>query len=578
MEIFLRDLLAAPVPHLAARIDEVLRQGERVTTVTYLDRRARLAEALSPACLRERALARASILEAAVPAGGTCLLVMPAGPEFLTTLLGCLYAGIVAVPLPEPHLETNGERLDAVLADSGAAAILCTAANLLLLQQHFATPEGRSPPCALLTMDAMETNAGPGREPVCAGLQGSPDDTVIVQYTSGSTRHPRGVALSSRNIQVNAAIVFDEWQLQQDADVTINWLPHYHDMGLLGGLLYPLLGGGSSVQMPPVTFIQHPLRWLQTVSEYRGTVSGGPAFALSLCLDTISNEHLRGLDLSCWKTLFCGAEPVSADLLQRFRTKFAGAGLEPAAVFGSYGLAEATLFVAGRRADLGGAAAGTADVVHGETPRLEPSHLSPVTRALLQIVDPATCLPLSDGAVGEVWVTGASVSRGYVQQAGSGPTGGELFHAHLRGSDETYLRTGDLGWIGSAGLYISGRMKDMLIANGANVAAVDVEWLAAACHPGLNPLAAAAVALALEEGTETSALLIEVKTPAVRLEDPAVLAETIRRAVRATFGIELRLVQFVTRGALERTTSGKVRRRRVAARLREGHQYPEVLT
>ena len=554
---------------MAARIDEVLRGEERGTTVTYLDRRGRLAEVLSMAALRLRALARASILEAAVPTGGTCLLVMPAGPEFLTTLLGCLYAGMVAVPLPEPHLEANGERLDAVLADSGAAAILCTTANLPLLEQHFGTGEGRSTPFVLLAMD--EAAADPAREPVCAGLQALPDDTVIVQYTSGSTRHPRGVALSSRNIQVNAAIVFDEWRLQRDADVTINWLPHYHDMGLLGGLLYPLLGGGSSVQMPPVTFIQHPLRWLQTVSEYRGTVSGGPAFALSLCLDNISDEQVQGLDLSCWKTLFCGAEPVSADLLQRFRAKFAGARLHPSAVFGSYGLAEATLFVAGRRAE-----PGDPEIPIGDAPKLEPSRLSPVTRASLRIVDPATCLPLNDGAVGEVWVTGASVSRGYVQQAGEPHPGADLFTARLCGSEETYLRTGDLGWIGPGGLYISGRMKDMLIANGANVAAVDIEWLAATCHPGLNPLAAAAVALALEEGTETSALLIEVKSPAVRIEDPHAVADAIRRAVRATFGIDLRLVQFVIRGALERTTSGKVRRRRVAVRLHEGHRYPDA--
>lgn len=533
--------------------------------MTYLDRRGRCLEVLTGDNLLERALLRAAVLEEALPEGATCLLVMPAGPEFLLTLLGCLFAGMVAVPLPEPGPGAQADRLNGVLATSGVVALLCVSTNVEALQAHLATAPDASA-CALLPMDTL---APGGRAAVSAGLRKDPGEIVIVQYTSGSTRQPKGVALSSGNMFANAELVFSEWRLRP-GDITVNWLPHYHDMGLLGGMLYPLIGGqhASTVQMPPLAFIQHPARWLQTISQYRARVSGAPAFALGLCVDHVTDEQLQQLDLSCWEVAFCGAEPVSADVLQRFRHRFQPTGFQPGALFASYGIAEATLFVAGRRQW-----ADEPPSPSDEQTRLAPARLSPETRASLRIVDPLTLEVLPDGETGEIWVGGPSVAGGYVQ-AGDTVVSSTAFHAHVSDSTEAYLRTGDLGWIGVGGLYISGRLKDMLIANGVNVAAVDVEWLAAGCHPDLNPLAAAAVPLAVDEGHETGALLIEVKSSSTTLQGADELAAEIQKIVRSTYGINLKTVQFLKRGSLERTTSGKIRRQRVLERLRQGVTYP----
>ena len=557
---------------IAIHLHRLLQSDQSATSVTYLDRRGRAAAPLDAISLLQKTRARARVIEANVPAGSTVLLVMPFGSEFLLTLLGCLYAGVVAVPVPDPGSSVSFQRLDGIVLETKPAAVLCTLSNRPLLTEHFAK---RAFTSALLAMDVLATDAGsldnPNREPVCAGLSQSPEKTVIVQYTSGSTRHPRGVALSGSNILSNAALVRERWRLTPDKDLLINWLPHYHDMGLMGGLLYPLLMGGPSVQMSPLAFVQHPMSWLRTIAKFRGTVSGGPAFAFGLCLDTVTPEDLEQLDLSCWQTAFCGAEPVPASLMERFRRRFSTVGLDPRAVYATYGLAEATLLVAGEREW-----AGEDESVGNDGALLEASRLTPETRSSLLIVNPETCLPLDDGVAGEVWVKGPSVASGYLARTDESEAEESPLFGHIHDSPEKFLRTGDLGWIGPAGLHISGRLKDVLIVNGVNVSAVDVEWLAGEVHPCLNPLAAAAVLLA-PNGLEEAALVIEVKTDTAIPVDRHDLEEQIRRTVRGACGIDLSLILIVKRGSLERTTSGKVRRQPIAARLREGWRYPEAL-
>ncbi len=560
---------------LASCIDGVLRQVTGGPLVKYLDRRCTPSAALTATFLRNAALQRAALLEERFSAGDVVLLIMPPGPEFLLSLLGCLYAGIIAIPLPEPDLHAHRERVGVVYADSAAAAVLCMSDNYRAVVQHFAEA-GITP--RLLALDDQAAQAAsariPNGVPLACGLHRPPADTVIVQYTSGSIRHPKGVALSSANVLANASLVQQRWGLSADSDVLVNWLPHHHDMGLMGGLLYPLLMGGRSVQMPPLAFVQHPVRWLRAIAEHRGTVSGGPAFAYGLCLDMIPEAQLAALDLSCWRVAFCGAEPVPAGLLQRFRDRLAPAGLDPSAVHACYGLAEATLFVAGERS-LAGALA--LPPVPGA---LEPCRLSAQCRSALRIVDPETGTPLEDGLRGEIWVTGAFVAHGYTSELsgtdGENESDEDEFAATLPGDPARYLRTGDLGWIGPDGLYVSGRIKDTLIANGINVAASDLEWLAATCHPSLNPHAAAAVVTNTSQGREEVELVIEAKPSSAPIPDPVALAERIRRMVRTTYGIDLRAVRFVKRSTLERTTSGKIRRQAVAARLRTGYAYPEA--
>ncbi len=550
-------------PSLAQRIERNLLLTRGDTISTFLQRGERVGEALDGGALRERVLRIAAHLERRLPEGGRVLLIIPPGLNCTVALVACLYAGVVAAPLPVPHPGAHRERLDAVIADAAAAAILCTAESArVLLQQYDGERRALLPP--LVDVDALAEAPPLLGEARCAGLARDLDADAIIQYTSGSTRQPRGVRLSGRNIVSNVALASERWRLGAHT-VSVNWLPNYHDMGMMGGSLCPLLWGAPCIQMSPLAFAQKPVRWLRAISQFGATLSGGPAFAFALCLDAIAEADLEGLDLSSWRVAFCGAEPVPADLLPRFRARFARAGLDPAAVHACYGLAESTLYVAGER-DWSGAST----PLPGDG-RTEPSRLAPSTRANLRIVDPASGRPLADGEEGEIWVAGPSVSAGYLNQPEESRA---TFGARLPDDPRPFLRSGDLGTLDGDVLSVTGRLKDVLIAQGRNTAAVDVEWLAAEQHPALNPMAAAAFQWGQDD--PRVALLIELRPGQPVPEDPRRLAEAIRARVGTALGLDLAWVRFVKRGSLERTTSGKVRRQAVATRVRAGHHYPEV--
>ncbi|WP_263143885.1 fatty acyl-AMP ligase [Pseudomonas sp. RIT-PI-AD] len=549
--------------NLVARIEQNLVLTRDRVIATFLQRGERVGDQLTGDAFRDRVLRLAGHLETCLPEGGPVLLIMPPSLECSVALVACLYAGIAVAPLPVPHPGAYRDRLDAVIADSCARAILCTQESAQVLTQHLAQGTRSGLPTLIRVDDLL---AQPGRigHPRCAGFDRSVDDTAVIQYTSGSTRQPRGVLLSHRNLLSNTALASERWRLGADT-VSVNWLPNYHDMGLMGGTICPLLWGAPCIQMSPLAFAQKPSRWLRAIGEHRATLSGGPAFAFALCLDAIDERESASFDLSSWRAAFCGAEPVPADLLPRFRERFRGARLDPAAVFACYGLAESTLYVAGERVW------GEPDGLSGDG-RTEPCRLAPSTRANLRIVDPLSGQPRADGEEGEIWVAGPSVASGYHNQPEETRA---TFDARVAGDPRSFMRTGDLGLLSGNALHVTGRLKDVLIAHGANVAAVDIEWLAAEAHPALNPMAAAAFSLNAAHD-ERGALLIEVRHARAALEDAEALAEAIRARVGATFGIDLAWVRFVKRGGLERTTSGKVRRQAVAARVRAGHRYPEV--
>jgi len=547
---------STPPVNLATALETIFEHHGRNEVVAFLDRGEHLTTQLSGDELRTRVQRCAARLLRDVPDGGPALLVLPAGPDFVVALLACIYAGIVAIPLPVPQPGASHERLDTVVADSGATAVVCRQQHAATIARHL--PTGPRP-VSLLRVDE---SSGPAPL-ACTRLPGFDLDaeaSVLVQYTSGSTREPRGVALCSRNVLHNASYSADRWRCGAD-DVVVSWLPHFHDMGLFGGILFPLLWGARSVQMSPLAFVQKPLRWLRAVSQFRATFSGGPAFSYGLCLESAERQDPGELDLSSWKVACCGGEPIPLRLMQAFRDAFASARLDPATLLPCYGLAEATLLVAAER---DGFVVRESD----EAPGIEPCRLGPESRALLRIVDPTTRAPLPAGTCGEIFVGGASVSRGRFR-----PHEDPLpYGVRLEGEDGLFLPTGDLGRIDAAGLHVTGRSKDMLIAQGRNVAAVDVEWLAAEQDPALNPLAAAAFARdpARDEG---AALVIEVHT---RDFDRVTATHLIRAKVASAYGLDLTFVRFVKRGSLERTTSGKIRRNAVACRVRSGDAYVGV--
>lgn len=487
------------------------------------------------------------------------ILTLPPGETFLTALLAGLMGGHTLVPTPLPRPGSRSDRLFHIARDCHATAILCVESMRNTIR-HALTGAGMAHmPCPIVALDTAATPTIPNRERKAGGPA-----PAIIQYTSGSTRLPKGVRIFGSQILANCALVQRAWDMNASTRF-VNWLPHYHDMGLMGGILYPLLSGAYSVQMSPLDIVRQPASWLRAVSDYRATFSGGPAFAFADCLRRITPEECEGLDLSSWARAFCGAEPIPAGLLPAFRHRFAPHGLPPQAVFGCYGLAETTLF-----------AAGAPEV--GELPMppsgcmaVHPCRLTDATRPNLLIVDPESCTPMADGAQGEIWLRGPSNAEGYVNLPDETAA---LFGASLASEvDNTWLRTGDLGVVEQELLYITGRLKDTLIANGRKIAAAELEWLAASINEALNPLGAAAF-MADTAQSASAVLLIELKSGHTMPERPDIVCQAIERAVLGEWGIRLQDIRILPRGRLERTSSGKIRRQAIAEGYRLGSIPP----
>lgn len=493
----------------------------------------------------------------------TFILALPPGNLFLKAVLAGLIGGHTLVPVAQPRPGVQTDRLAHIAADCEATAILCAVNNLDAVVRHM-TPDGvDGPMCPIVAIDASDEMPMIGDPARRAGSSPGPVPAII-QYTSGSTCMPKGVRIMDAQILANCARVGEAWDLGE-ADTVVSWLPHYHDMGLFGGIVFPLLRGAVSVQINPLDMIRSPLFWLQTISEYRGSFSGGPAFAYAECLKRIDDEASEQLDLSSWRAAFCGAEPISAELLPSFRARFGRCGLRPGAVFACYGLAEYTLFAAGMPEP-----EVTLAVPPADAEAVQSCRLGDGMREDLRIVDPETRIEVADGQQGEIWLRGASKGGGYVNLPQE--TKAVFDNSLASGGNADWLRTGDLGIIDDAHLYVTGRIKDVLIANGRKVSAAEFEWLAGQQHDALNPLAAAAFMPNPNESA-MAVLLIEVKSGHAAPDDLAAVCGAIERAALGAWGIQIRDLHIVPRGSLDRTSSGKIRRQHIAEAWRRG-AYP----
>ena len=549
---------------LHERLSDRLRQRGDQPVLTVCGRRSGQPDAvLSGLELHSAAQARGNaLLRFRQPEDGPLALVMPCGSDFVVTLFGALYAGFTVVALAPPRPGVGTRRFNAILADARPAAILCS--DGLMPRLEAAISGGVSPDIEVVDVATLIDD---GRGPVPQG-RGGPTRPVILQYTSGSTRAPKAVALSGANILANAALANGSWGLDE-AGVVLNWLPHFHDLGLMGGILYPVLAGGRVVLLDPLQMIQRPERWLRLISEHRATFSGGPAFAFSHCLETVTDAQCEGLDLSCWRSAFCGAEPVPATLLAAFRDRFGPWGLNPAAVFGCYGLAEFTLMVAGGNpalsAERPSPPPGCGDI--------EPCRIAPEMQDDLRLVDPETRRLVASGEAGEVWVRGPSVAGGYFNEPAETAA---AFDAVLVNDESVgqWLRTGDIAVRQGDWLYVTGRWKDMLFANGRKIPPTDVEWMAGEQDQALNPMAAAA--LMPDEFATGKAVLLIVLRRRERVADELATVTRIRRVVAGAWGIELTDIRLLPSGCLPRTSSGKIQRRLITKAWREG-RLGEVL-
>ncbi|MEM8668228.1 MAG: AMP-binding protein [Planctomycetota bacterium] len=498
------------------------------------------------------------------------LLLFPPGIEFLAGFLGCQIAGWIPVPTCYPKAGREMPRLDSAARDCKPSALVCDTLTDQGIDPARLCPEARDLP--RIQTDPVNPSDSSWVNPDSLELSG--DALALLQYTSGSTNEPKGVMVRQSNLMANLEAIRQgfgiEWQEgeRDQVDTGVFWLPFFHDMGLIGGILEPLYVGGRSVLMSPRSFLQRPIRWLKGISDFRAVISGAPNFAYQLCVDRISPEHTNGLDLSHWRIAFSGAEPVRARTLHDFSNRFSSCGFNDSAFYPCYGLAEASLMAAGGK----GPSKPKILYVHRESlsegkPNIISENIGSDAQSLvgcgqqarqtdLRIVDPENSKPLDERKVGEIWLRGTSIALGYWNR----PDENALrFDASLNDGTSGFFRTGDLGFIHDGELYVTGRLKDVIIIRGRNLFPQDIEeTVLEAMGSEAGQCAAMSV-----ESSRNEALAIVAELP--RHVDEATLpdlARAIRRAVIEVHEVDPRHVLLVRPATVPRTSSGKVQRSR----------------
>ena len=524
--------------------------------------------------LDQRARTIAAALQANAGLGERAVLLFPSGPDYVAAFFGCLYAGVIAVPAypPESTRRHHQERLLSIIQDAEPRLLLTIAS----LSEGLAQIENAPPVLSVDSLDAQQ--AEHWLEP---GLQA--DDIAFLQYTSGSTALPKGVQVSHGNLVANEVLIRRGFGIDLNPDdVIVSWLPLYHDMGLIGGLLQPIFSGVPCILMSPAYFLGRPVRWLEAISEYGGTISGGPDFAYRLCSERVSESALERLDLSRWRVAYSGSEPIRLDTLERFAEKFAPCGFISNSFFASYGLAEATLFVAGGargrgipalRMDEQALAANRAEPGQGSA--IMSCGTSQPDHAVL-IADPHTLTELADNSIGELWATGPSIAHGYWRNP---EASARTFVQH---AGRTWLRTGDLGFIRDGEVYITGRLKDLLIVRGHNLYPQDIEQTIEREVEVVRKGRVAAFAVN-DQGVEGIGIAAEISRSVQKILSPDALIKAIRQAVAEAYQEAPSVVVLLNPGALPKTSSGKVQRSACAIRHAEGSldsyaQFPGLPT
>jgi amino acid adenylation domain-containing protein len=521
------------------------------------------AERLTFAELDARARSLAAWLQRRQPVGERALLLFPPGLDFVAAFFGCLYAGAVAVPSypPAPVRPGRGQpRLRSIVEDAAPRFVLTTAGLAPRLDALAGEMPGFGTAERLVTDDVPAGLADDWSPPELTA-----ETIAFLQYTSGSTSDPKGVMVSHGNLLHNEEVIRAACG-HDERSTFVSWLPMYHDMGLIGGVLQPLYTGASCVLMAPVAFLQRPVRWLRAISRWRAHTSGAPDFAYDLCVRKIPPEQRAELDLSNWRIAFDGSEPVRARTLAAFTEAFSPCGFRPSAFFPCYGLAEATLIVSGEARAEGPVVEADGD---GSRQRVG---CGPAGLGLdVAIVDPERLEPGPSGAEGEIWVTGPSVARGYWNRPELSES---TFGARLAGREERFLRTGDLGFQRDGRLFVTGRSKDLIIVRGRNHYPQDLELTVADSHPALSGGAGAAFAVETEQG---EAVVVVQEVDVRRRPDAGTLEEilgTVRQALAEEHELPVQAVLLVRPGGVPKTTSGKVQRALCKQRFLEGLLEP----
>lgn len=511
---------------------------------------------LTVADLQRRVQTIAAHLSDICECGDRAILLYPPGLEFVSAFLGCLYAGVIAIPMYAPHPRRFDPRLASVAADSSPRIILSDRESINRCYNGLEL-QGALKGAPRIATDLLRTGSN-----VVSPLQRR-SNIAFVQYTSGSTSEPKGVCVTHRNLMANQHMIQSAMRLDSDS-VFVSWLPTHHDMGLVGDMLQTVYSGCVCVRMPPPAFLQYPRRWLAAITKYRATIVGSPNFGYELCAQRVSAPDCAGLDLSSLRVTYCGAEPIRAATLYEFARVFSTCGFDPRSFFPCYGMAETTLLASGgplkrgmatvdlcaiqlRRNMLAGVETNRATVVScGE----------PTVGSRFLVVNPDRHTECKPFEIGELWIAGPHVAAGYwdARLGASVPFDGWL--ADGRGP---YLRTGDLGFLRDGDVFVTGRLKDVIIIRGRNYYPQDIEQTAQSAHPAMMGCMGAAFGVQQHNG-ERLVIVHEVdrSTTARQLDEIKCL---IMSAVTERHGIAPYDVVLVRFGAIPRTTSGKVRRR-----------------
>ncbi len=494
--------------------------------------------------------------------GERALLLYPSGLEFVTAFFGCLYAGVIAVPVYPPRQNQKLSRLLSIVNDAQAKVALTTKSILGEIEKRW-LEEAELAPVQLVATDTIETS-----ESEFAPQSVTPESLAFLQYTSGSTGTPKGVMVTHRNIIHNQQLLHQACGHSENT-IGVGWLPLFHDMGLIGNVLQPIYVGFLGILMPPVAFLQKPIRWLKAISNYRATTSGSPNFAYDLCVKKVQPEQLADLDLSSWDVAFIGAEPIRAKTLEQFGKKFARCGFNYRAFYPCYGMAETTLFATGGDKN-------QLPVIQSVLAReleqnsiVETEISSPLSRVLVGvgrpymdttviIVNPESLTRYREGLVGEIWMSGGSIASGYWNRSQATQ---ETFQAHLKDTGNgPFLRTGDLGFLSNGELFVTGRLKDVIIISGRNHYPQDIELTVENSHPALRSHCSAAFSIEMED-SECLMVACEVERTYLHKLNTLEVVRAIQIAVSTEHELEVYEVVLLKTGSIPKTSSGKIQRR-----------------
>lgn len=522
--------------------------------------------------LDQKARAIAAHLQSLEAKGERGLLLYPPGLDFISAFFGCLYAGVVAIPAYPPRRNQNLLRLQAIIADSQARFTFTNAALFPSLENQWAKDPELGAMQWIVTDEIDHHLREDWLEPTL-----EKNSLAFLQYTSGSTGTPKGVMVSHDNLLINSADLDGGWGHDQDS-VMVTWLPTFHDMGLIYGVIQPLYKGFLCYMMSPASFMERPLRWLQALSDKQATHSAAPNFAYDLCVRKIPPEKRATLDLSHWCMALNGAEPVRAEVLKKFAEAFQVSGFKATALCPGYGLAEATLKVTAVSYD------SPPYFYPVQANALEKNKIVGATETdtnvqtlvgcgwttidtQIVIVNPETLKPCSPEIVGEIWVSGSTIAQGYW---GKPQETQETFQAYLADTGAgPFLRTGDLGFIKDGELFVTGRLKEIILIRGRNNYPQDIELTVQNSHPALRPSCGAAFTVE-NKGEEKLVVVQEVERTWLRKVDIDEVKRAIRKAVVQEYDLQVYAIALIRTGSLPKTSSGKIQRRSCRAKFLEG--------